>query len=383
MNHMQRFLLVALALAALGAGCSKSFDEYFRATRAGGSLTDPDPDPSNSPGQSHVECTNQNFTQPAAQIVHSVDVLFIVDTSGSMANIRADIASNLGSFVRQLPDGTDYRVGVMLAHGSTSPHYGKLFAPTGIPPVLNSVTQTKEQIASDLHDIMVGTVADSGSAGGEEGMVALNHAVDPVSVTAMRAQGFLRETAALAIIFIADENDVCAIYPSGVTPVPNGDGSEEIARKRDCGGVTAESVVAKVRAFQGTRPTTFNGVIYNNLATAGQGSEKEYGYGYVDIIRVANGVSIDLGSPPFATGLAAIGSLVTTQLNLVTDIHIIHPDMVPSTLRVKVDGLTVPFDWQPTIWSVHLIPNNTGHALSLVEINYCRGISTSGKAGKI
>lgn len=377
MKPMQVSLVAALAAAVVGTGCSKNFDQYFR-VRTPSSLLEPTPAPSDDGGntQYHVVCEDQGFNQPDTQIVPSVDILFIVDTSGSMANIRAEIASNLGAFVGQLPPGTDYRVAVMLAHGSTSPHYGKLYTSPGMPRVLDSSIMTAPQISSDLQTIMLNTVADQGSAGGEEGMVALNRAIEPDRVAEGRALGFYRTNAALAIIFIADENDVCAVYPPGVIPVRNTDGSEAVARARDCPGtppsISAAGLVAKVREFQGTRPFTINGVIYNDLATVPTGAEKEYGYGYVDVIRTANGVSIDLARPPYSSGLAAMGSLVTTQLNLITDVKITYRDMDTTTLRVKVDGRPAVFDWQEALWSVHLV--EPGVSRSRVDINYCRNV---------
>jgi len=44
----------------------------------------------------------------------------------------------------------------------------------------------------------------------------------------------MRPDAALAIVFVSDENDICYRYPASITPVVDGDKLEAPAFIRDC-----------------------------------------------------------------------------------------------------------------------------------------------------
>lgn len=369
----------SLALALLLAGgCNKDFSEYFRAPSSD-SLKDgpplgrpPAPSPSPSPSSSACPLNTQSFRQPETSTVSRVDLLVVTDSSSSIATERGRIADELRSFVGAIPAGIDLRVAVMLAHGSTSSHAGKLYTSGGRPQVLNPATSSLTQVSSDLRYILTHTAEDSGTDGGEAGLWALNRSLETDRVTEIRGQGFYRTDAALAVVFVSDENDICAVYPDGVTPVPDPQGNEARGRTRDCGGITAAGVYNRARAFLGTgesaRPLSISGIIYNNLATVPSGGENEIGYGYTDIIRLANGVSVDMASPNYAVGLGQIGAHVSTSLNLIVDVTL-PANVRASSIRVKVDDVASTFTYNSSTRILHLL--QPGQANSLVDIDYC------------
>src|SRR5205823_6261736 len=97
-------------------------------------------------------CFNERFVQPEAQVSRSIDILFVMDTSGSMSDNRAKLADGISSFVAELPAGVDYRVAVMLAHGSKSSWSGKLFKYSG-HTIFNSQSSCITDIKTQLKDM--------------------------------------------------------------------------------------------------------------------------------------------------------------------------------------------------------------------------------------
>src|SRR3954464_13220750 len=125
-------------------------------------------------------------------------------------------------------------------------------------------------------------------------MFSINHGVsDPGLLAKNRKYGFFRADAALAVVFISDENDICAKYPAGVTPVPDSWGIEPKAFKMFCGGITAEGVYSQLKKLQGDRPLAIGAIIYTGETAVPKGIQNEIGYGYTDMVRVGNGVAID------------------------------------------------------------------------------------------
>src|SRR5687768_500227 len=72
-------------------------------------------------------CYLSTFNQPKQDFSNKVDLLFVPDTSRSVFKEREAAADAIGNFVAALPQGADYRIGVILAHGSTSAFSGRLY----------------------------------------------------------------------------------------------------------------------------------------------------------------------------------------------------------------------------------------------------------------
>lgn len=331
------------------------------------------PTPTPTPGS---ECYQDQFTQPAEQLSHTVDILFVTDTSGSIVAERGAIAQGIDAFVAQLPSNVDYRIGVMLAHGTPSQWSGRLFRKNTEPLVLNSTNMTLQQIRDGLAAKLTSPPTQGVTDGGEVGLFSVDYSLSPTSVSLLRSQGFYRTDAALAVVFVSDENDICAIggggmvWPDGRPRVPDFDNLEIPAFHTYCGSVTPQSVVDKLDVLQGDRPLLVAGIVYNNFATVPQGDENEYGYGYIDAITYSNGISVDLASSNLAAGLAQIGQLATTTLTLYTEFTLTHVNVDPNSIHVFVDGAEVPFVFNEQTNQVFLNVY-AGHALSDIRVNYC------------
>src|SRR5690606_1905164 len=135
-------------------------------------------------------------------------ILFVPDTSGSLDVKRDQIANDLNRFVGKLPVDGDYRVGVMLGHGFKSETSGRLYRKTSAyPEVLRSDELSIETIQTELAARIRSPLEESQSDGGEMGMTSLLRGVT-TKLEENRSKGFFRDQAALAVVFISDENDL-------------------------------------------------------------------------------------------------------------------------------------------------------------------------------
>lgn len=129
---------------------------------------------------------------------NEVDVLWVIDNSGSMQQEQADVAANFGDFIAEVQSiGMDFHIGVVTTDMTNPDERGKL---QGSPLYLTVDTENLEQSFSDL--VQVGT---DGSRI-ERGLAAALAAVRP-PLSTHDNYGFLRDDAALLIIVVSDEND--------------------------------------------------------------------------------------------------------------------------------------------------------------------------------
>lgn len=271
------------------------------------------------------------------QSSQSIDLLFVTDTSASLANDKAKIAAGIDAFVASLSPKTDYQIAVMPAHGSRGLSPGALWKYRNNPYVLSSKTMSLSQIQKALYENLVEAPQDYYADGGEEGLYSLNRSMDQGKLDVIRAKGFFRPNAALAVVFISDENDICAIYPAGVKRVPDPEGLEIPAFKRDCAGITPSSVFQRLLQLQNGRPLIVSGVLYNDLKTVPhQGGQDEYGYGYMDLISLGGGVSVDIAKGNFAAGLAQIGEFSAKQMQSTVDFKLANSPVDPNSILVTL-----------------------------------------------
>lgn len=297
------------------------------------------------PTNNNKECYLETFQQPGVDI-GAIDILFVVDTSGSINAERQAIVNGIGNFISALPANSDINIAVMLGHGSTSTWSGKLYKAGSEPVVLKSSALSIAQIRTHFATKMNTIVEDLDSDGGEEGVFSLFRGITtPALLTASQAAGIFRPTAALSVVFVSDENDICAVYPVGVTPVNDPDGREATARIRDCEGITIQGLNNQLSLLKATKPYSVSGIIYSDMPVPVDG-ENEVGYGYSDLINLTGGVTIDMANDNIATELASIGELNGLQMSNGNTFTLAHSGADSASLVVKVNGQTVPYTFQ-------------------------------------
>ena len=158
--------------------------------------------------------------------VRSVDVLLVIDSSGSMGGEQEKLSVEFESFIQAFLTGeVDYHIGVITTDLADASEAGLLrgaapgsfeetpvpdvglrvaaSADDGLPPavILTPQTESPETVFSDL--VRVGTVG----SGLEMGLEAARLALSEPRRSGHNA-GFYREDAALAIVIFSDEDDL-------------------------------------------------------------------------------------------------------------------------------------------------------------------------------
>ncbi len=322
----------------------------------------PDPD-------FYKTCYTDKFNQASELISQKTDILIVADTSGSLSEERAKIASEIKALVQEIPHSVDYQIAIMPAHGSRSSLTGKLWSMSGEPLVLSANKMSVDQISTSLGKSFLNMKGDSYSDGGEEGLFSLSQGLSKNGIALARQQGFFRADAALAVLFVSDENDICYRYPEGLVRVPDPDKVEGPAFVRDCAQITPASVYSQLLSLQQDRPLLVSGVLYTNLSTIRKYGENELGYGYLDIIALNQGVKVDLAQQSFHDGLKKIGELAHKRLQLKNRFELSHVQSIdPKSLRVFIDGNQVKAEYIDG--GIQLIDQMGGSGSQIIA-NYC------------
>lgn len=142
-----------------------------------------------------------------------VDVLWVIDNSGSMGNDQAALADNFPVFMEYfLNSGLDYHIGVVTTDIDSPSDSGKLRSVGGelwIDP------DTPDAIASFQELAVVGTNGSSTESGVGAAYVALEERANGYNA------GFLREDASLHVVTISDEEDYTPDYIISASEMAN------------------------------------------------------------------------------------------------------------------------------------------------------------------
>lgn len=141
----------------------------------------------------------QKLTKGSAEELPAiVDILFIIDDSGSMASHQSNLRNNVSLFVGELGKNKkiDYQIGVITTDNSSTIRGGRL---VGNPKIITPTTPNG--LLKLMDNLMVGTYG----SGTEE---VFDPAVRALSEHANGAnKGFLRPEAYLAIVVLTDAED--------------------------------------------------------------------------------------------------------------------------------------------------------------------------------
>jgi alpha-tubulin suppressor-like RCC1 family protein len=319
-------------------------------------------------------CHEDQYAPIPDTITRKLDIIVVPDTSGSINNERSNIAKGFTSFINSLPAEIDFRIGVVLAHGPGSSHSGALFKKGSEDLVLDSQLIDTATIISGLDSKMKYPATQGSTDGGEMGVYSLTKAITD-NLETIKGQGLFREDAALAIVFVADEQDICAEFPVGVIPVPDPQGKEISAYANHCVDENdeliyyPEQLLTDLENMQGDRPLVIGGVIYNNPLTVPFNGENEVGYGYKEIIEMANGISIDLASGDYGTGLTNLGKLARVSVKPESDFKINTDKVDSSTIEILVNNVPALYSFDPELNLISL--TNEREPFDIVKVNYC------------
>lgn len=294
-----------------------------------------------------VETRQQIFQEP---LPGKVDILWVIDDSGSMGAEQALVANGFQAFANEFAGlGLDFHLAVTSMDPRASADPGAL---VGNPPFLTAATM-------DLGDefiqrAMLGTDGGPREAGLETAQLALS---EPM-LSGPNA-GFLRDDAILAILFLTDEDDQ-SLLPG--QPEPSGaDVDDPFWREANLAPV--QGFVDNFLALKDGNPEMlFAAAIVGDpigdpydLDSTGCG-DAEGGFRYAAAATAMGGYwrSICGGAVEFRDMLEEIAGEITPTESLPKEFATDFEPM-PGSVSVTVDGVPVPEDpatgwhWEPGV----------------------------------
>ena len=252
-----------------------------------------------------------------------VDILFVVDNSGSMQRVQTSLADNFDTFINIFAaSGVDYHIAFVTTDDPTL--VGEVVTPLLVDPI----GEANSQIVS------IGTRGSSSEKGIQMSYEALRGSGD-----AAPGSAFFRDTAKLVITYISDEDDQGSITPTVAA-------SYFIALKSSTAYITAHAVIGDVPWGCNTAQS---GDYYNDVAALMSGSTLSI-------------CATDWGTP---MEQLAVESMINNSFPLSDS------KPVEQTIEVTVDGI-ISYDWSydsiynAIIFDSLSIPTNS----QIIEINY-------------
>jgi hypothetical protein len=240
-----------------------------------------------------------------------VDVLLIVDNSGSMAPYQEKLASDFGGFFDFFAEGeVDWQLGVATTDGN-DPALGRIRG-----PIVSAASTNPEALFAEI--VNVGTTG----GGLEVGLEAAARVLE------REYQGFPRDDASTSVIFVSDEQDTS---PGSIAEYANAYYALHGARARESFNASALTVVE----LADCSPEQFE--------ASSQGTR------YIEMARLTGGISANLCVDDFA-GIVRDLALTTST---VIDTFYLRDRPELTTLFVRVEGEDLPCESGE--WSYQLV----------------------------
>lgn len=340
-----------------------------------------------APSDPNAACVVDSFQQeddPSAPI-RKVDILFVMDTSGSMQDDWRRVANNISGLTNVLDPDVHIRMGVILGHVESL--RGKLFSGEDAsgrlhPKVLDTTTMSTGQISQALFDTFEAGIAfvkrDRGS--GEAAFYSLYSAITE-RYAHNKSLGFFRDDAALSIVFMSDEHEIGSFFPVRRDAPQRCDEQFEERIKREYYEsirLNADSLTGVLENLKAVMPVSAHAFVNITLEDLFKNNDRNaeclydsLGYGYFDIVSNTNGVLYSLQDDR-SEGMERIGIAVKRDLELIHRFRLSRPSSMvdPNTIEAKVDSVVTNHRYNPGDSTVFL--SNAGVAGSIIEISHCK-----------
>lgn len=283
---------------------------------------------------SHAEVHFQGGQAPP------VDVLWVVDNSGSMEQEQTKLGQNFNSFIQYFTAlELDFQLAVTTTDTVDANHSGRF---QGAPTILTPTTPNLDQ--AFLQSVAVGI----NGSGDEKGLEGARLALTEPNLSGPNA-GFLRENAILAVIIVSDEEDQSPL--------------------------TTDQYIDFFKGLKGGDLNKINlSVIVGDVPSGCQSpdADADAGARYHAVADALNGVKASICATDFGPVLDQLGSVIA---GLATAFPLDYTPVV-ETIKVKVDGADVPYDelngwyWNSQLGGIVFAPPAVPDECSVVEISY-------------
>ncbi len=268
-------------------------------------------------GQDAADIWVDNFTQPGN--FNGVDILWVIDPSGSMANDRVRVIAGIGDMIGVLPV-SDWRLAII----STDPNRASA---TQQFPLIPGDSATEAEAQMNL------TVTGFHEKGFDAVVAYMANGYSPT---------WMREDAALLVVFVSDEKE-----QSNANFVSSSNFVTWISGQREY--VFISSIVQLGPEDTECQPA----------------SPLNQGDRYMEAADAFNGQKIDICSEDWSQGVADAG----TQITQYDYWELTHTPLYENRIYVFIDG--VPnYDWHYVASENRVYFNTMPDEQSLVEIAY-------------
>ena len=216
-----------------------------------------------------VELSNDETTTPS-----KLDILLVWDVSGSMADDIEDFGRAMDNFLSELDSKYDFRMGLLLGRGAMSSHPDDFDDWTsrllnnpdeGDPHVLDSESMSMEDMRSYMRTKLEFAESLLYGTEGESLLFSFYHSFQGRFLTENQNYGFYREDAALSVIFLSDENDICSKYPGHFSGHEFAkDEREDLMALQFCEGLTTDHILNVLQNFKDDQPVILSGLLRGN-----------------------------------------------------------------------------------------------------------------------
>jgi hypothetical protein len=300
-------LTVALLPIAWNACGNKNFESNTFGSTGNILCTSGEADLTNcDTNDSSINLTSQTAVVKANR---DVDILFVVDNSGSMSEEQVGIGSKIGGFLNKISSlnwqialtTTDTNQNTLDANGNLRAWGDGMFRPFesdyGSQFVLKATELSPSAAQTKLSN---GIAVGIKGSGDERGISATYRAIQRSNISGSMQSGFFRKDARLAVIAISDE-DECSIGPAA-----------------GCSSSTAsvpQNLVNLVQQTFGTSKVfSFNSIVLDSSCTTGG----VIGTTYHILSNMTGGAIAPVCATDYAAPLAAIGNKVVDLLSSVS-----------------------------------------------------------------
>ena len=274
----------------------------------------------------------ENFMQSASQ-TKKLDIVWIIDSSGSMSDEQDALGRNFASFIDDfITKDVDFKMGVTTTD-TRSGHNGVMVAGSEEKLTSAAAKANEAQFKLDFKNLV--KVGTSGS-GNEKGLQASRDFMNRYSAT------FLRPDAYLAVVIVSDEEDQSSDSVSAYV--------DSLKQHKNSAGLVKVYTIADV-----------NNTNYGPGVTVG--AER-----YIAAAEQSAGVAANIRDD-FHSVLTGMGE---TIINLLDSFALAHQP-VPGTLKVYVNGaLTTAYTFDSASRSIKFNANSVPAAGAEIKVTYSK-----------
>lgn len=326
-------------------------------------------EPSQGSGKSEIPANYEKFSQSIIQpVIKPVDILWVIDSSGSMAEEQNYLAQNFQALAAQLIDaGTNFQTAVTTtdmceSDGSYSERCPVAYG--GTPETrlqgsffdVDSVQVLKSSDPSMLQKFADLTKVGTEGSGFEHGLEAAEHAIRK-SIDG-RNQSLIRDESFLSIIVVSDEEDdgIGLRQPDGFT------GINYLERGFTSHAYTHENLINFLKEVKGNGNFAISAVTgtleaSGSLCQSAHSKPFEQGVQYIRAANASGGIVQSICETDWQNSLGLIGQDIKAQITqvkldktphirslrvVVNDIESVNWSYLKSTNTVKFDRDNIP-----------------------------------------